>query len=111
MELPIVGGLLAFLGGAAVAALNYRINLWVLKKRPDMLGSVSIVREILSVVYFVGVYLLSRVLPWGYVPLLVGAAVGLTVPSVLFSFRLAKINDAMSAGADESGGKGDETDE
>lgn len=108
MGSPIVGGLLAFLGGCAVSALNYGINLRVLKRRPAALASMSIVREILSVVYLAAAYLLANVLPWGYVPLLVGAALGLTIPSIFLSFRLAKINDALSADAEgeTSSGKG-----
>ena len=106
MGSPIVGGLLAFLGGCAVAALNYAINLRTLKKRPERLASMSILREILSVAYLAAAYLLSKSLPWGHVPLLVGAALGLTLPSVLLSFRLARINDSLSAEADDSSEKG-----
>ena len=106
MSSPIVGGLLAFLGGCAVSVLNYWINLRTLKKNPAQLAGRTIVREILSVAYLVAAFLLGKVLPCGHIPLLVGAAVGLTVPSILLSFRLAKLNDAASAQADDSSGKG-----
>ena len=102
----MIGGLLALLGGCAVSYLNYRINLAVLRRKPDALARMSIVREILSVAYFVAAYLLARTLPWGPAPLLVGAAAGLTVPSVLLSMRLARINDAMNAEKDELTEKG-----
>ena len=109
MEQPLIGGLLAFLGGAAVSVLNYRLNLRALRKKPSALASLAVLRQALSVAYLVAVFLLARVLPWGMVPLLAGAAVGLTVPAVLLSLKLAKINDAMSAQAkDESSAKGDE---
>lgn len=107
MEAPIVGGALAFLGGAAVSALNYCINLRTLRKKPAALANVSIVRQLLNVGYLAAVFFLARVLPWDYLPLLLGAAIGLTAPAVLLSLRLARINDALPSKTDENSGKGD----
>ena len=109
MASPIVGGLLAFLAGLAVAVVNYGINLSVLKKKPAALTSLSVVRQALNVGCLAAAYLLSKVLPWDSAPLLIGAALGLTVPSVLFSLRLAKQNDAMSTG--KTPGEGDDQNE
>lgn len=111
MTSPIIGGLLAFLGGCAVSALNFWINLGALKKKPSALASLSIVRQLWSVGYLVAVFFLARVLPWDIVPLLVGAAVGLTVPAFLFSMRLAKINDSLASGSSDPSGKGEDTHE
>ena len=99
MDAPIVGGILAFLAGLCVSGLNFALNLYVLKKSPESLARVSPLRQVLSVGCLVAAYLLSGVLPWGHVPLLVGTALGLTVPSVLLSLRLARINDERAAGA------------
>lgn len=107
MDAPILGAALAFLGGAAVSALNFWINLRALRKNPAALANLSILRQALSAGYLFAVFLLARVLPWDYLPLLLGAAIGLTVPSVLFSLRLARINDALPAPSDENSGKGD----
>ena len=109
MDAPIVGGLLAFLGGAAIAALNFYINLRTLRRKPQALASMSMVRQVLNVGYLVAVFLLAKVLPWDYIPLLVGAAVGLTVPAFLLSLYLAKLNDAKSVPAESE--KGEETNE
>lgn len=109
MNAPIVGGLLAFLGGAAVSLLNYWINYRTLKRKPAALASMSVVRQLLSVGYLAAVFLLAKVLPWDYMPLLLGAAIGLTVPSVLLSMRLAKLNDAHRFG--EENAKGEESHE
>jgi len=106
MSSPFVGGAAAFLIGFAIAALNYRINLRTLKKKPDQLANMSIVRQVLNVACLVAAFLLGKVLPWGQVPTLIGAALGLTVPAILFAFRLAKLNDAASAQADNSSEKG-----
>ena len=108
MDSPVVGGLLAFLFGAAVSLLNYRINLRTLKKNPANIANMSVVRQILSVACLVAVFLLAKVLPWDHIPLLLGAAIGLTVPSILLSFRLAKLNDAASAQAETSTEKGED---
>ena len=108
MDSPIIGALLAFLGGCAVAVVNDRLNRLALKRKPDALPRMSILREILSVAYLVIVYSLREVLPWELPPLLIGAAVGLTVPSVLLSLRLAKINDELSK--KEASEKGEDQD-
>ena len=109
MDSPVVGGLLAFLFGAAVSVVNYGINRRTLQNNPANIANIAIVRQILSVACFVAVFLLAKVLPWDYVPLLVGAAIGLTVPAILLSFRLAKLNDAASAAqAETSSEKGDD---
>ena len=108
MASPVIGGVLAFLFGAAVSLVNYWINRRTLKNNPAMLANMAVVRQILSVACLVAVFLLAKVLPWGYAPLLLGAAIGLTVPAILLAFRLAKLNDAASAQAEISSEKGDD---
>ncbi len=99
----MIGALLAFLGGGAISVLNYRINLRMLKKNPAALSSMSIVRQALNVGYLAAVFFLTRALPWGAAPLLLGAAAGLTIPAIALALRLAKRNDALSkAGKDSS---------
>ena len=68
-------------------------------------------RQIISVGYLVAVFFLVKLLPWDYVPLLVGAAVGLTVPSVLLSWKLAKINDSLSPETEDPPEKGADANE
>ncbi len=95
MASPLIGALLAFLGGGAISVLNYRINLRMLKKNPAALSSMSVVRQVLNVGYLAAVFFLTRVLPWGAAPLLLGAAAGLTLPAIALALRLAKLNDAL----------------
>ena len=106
MTSPIVGGVLAFLAGCAVSALNYWINLQTLKKNPARLAGISIARQALNVGCLIAVFLAAKVLPWGQVPMLIGAALGLTIPALFFAFRLAKLNDAASAQAEQTSEKG-----
>ena len=106
MSSPIVGGAVGFLIGFAIAALNYRINLRTLRKKPDQLANMSVVRQVLNVACLIAAFLLGKVLPWGQVPMLIGTALGLTIPAIFFAFRLAKLNDAASAQAEQSPEKG-----
>ena len=107
MGWQLLGGLLAFLGGAAVSGINYAMNRRALRRRPGALASVSILRQALNVAYLAAVFLMRGVLSWEPAPLLVGAAVGLTVPGILLALLLAKQNDAARNGR----GKGDEANE
>ncbi len=109
MSSPVVGGLLAFAGGCAVSVLNYFINRRTLEKKPSALASVSVARQFLSIGYLVLVFFLAKVLPWDHAPLLLGAAVGLTIPSILLAMRLAKLNDSMKKTRSDTTGKGDDS--
>ncbi len=106
---PVLAAVLAFVGGAAVSWLNYRINLRTLKTKPSALGSVSAVRQILSIAWLVIVYLVSGALGLDRMYPLLGAAFGLTIPSILLALRLAKINDSLRKGGATASGKGDDT--
>ena len=104
MDNPLVGGLLAFLAGTALSGLNYGITGWVLKAHPNLLPWTTILRQLISVGGLVGAYLLGGILPWGRTPLLLGAAAGLTIPSILLSLRLSKRSAAMNQ--DDTSSKG-----
>lgn len=78
MDHWLVGGILAALIGALISLLNYRLSLYIVKKKPDMLAMMSVPRQIINIVYLVAVYLLAEKTPWELMPLLVGAALGLT---------------------------------
>lgn len=99
----MVGAGLAFIAGAAVAWLNDCISRAAFKRSPSLLLSLSVVRQMISVLYLVALYFLSRVLPWGLAPLLIGGGLGVTLPSILFACRLARKNDAERAEAARKG--------
>lgn len=108
MVYVVAGCVIAFAAGAAVAWVNYRLNLYILKKKPNALARMSLVREALSIICLVAAYAVGGAVPGGRVPILIGAAVGLTVPSVLLSMKLAKINDALAQNAGVDPGKGEQ---
>ena len=111
MDSPIAAGVIALLGGGAVAWLNYRINLRTLKKNPSAIASMSAARQFISVAYLILVYVVAGALGIDRMAPLLGAALGLTIPSILLAVRLAKINDSLhKKGGETASGKGDEAD-
>lgn len=99
MDQPIVQGIAAFLGGAAVSGLNAALSARLLKRRPSAYASFSAVRQLFSVGYLVIVFFAVRALGWDVTAPLLGAALGLTALSMLFSVFLARYNDKLSKSA------------
>ena len=102
----LIGGTVAFIPGALISYLIFRMNLRILKTKPDRLASFSIVRQLVSAGYLFLVFFLSRLLPWSTMSMLLGAASGVTIPAILLAFRLAGINNTenkRAAGAVEKG--------
>ena len=85
------GAVFAFLGGITVGGACYLISRQVLMRAPSRFSAVSMVRNLIQVGYFLAVYFLAPVLPWDLIPLLVGAALGITLSTFWFTARLVKI--------------------
>ena len=83
----MAGAVLAFLGGTAVAGLNFWLNLRALKKDPSTLTRLYSLRQILNVAYLAGVFFLGRAVSRELAPLLLGAALGLTIPAFFFAVQ------------------------
>jgi len=90
VENPIVGAFLAALIGAVIAYLNYRISLLILKKSPQLTAYISIPRQFVNIAYLAAVYFAAPFTPWGLMELLVGAAIGITVPMFVLTGRLIR---------------------
>jgi len=106
MEHWLVGGVLAALIGLAIAAVNYKISLTVLRKKPELVSVMSLPRQVLNVGYLLLVYFLADHTPWGQIPLLVGAVIGMTGSLFFFTTRLLKNmpGEKPSTTTEESGG-------
>ena len=96
MESALVGFVLALASGAAIAALNGRLARAALQKGAAQLSALFVVRQVLNVSYLAALFLLSGLLPWDMAALLIGGALGITVPSIFFTRRLVKRNDALN---------------
>ena len=96
MERPIIGGILAFLVGCGIAAVNAAITKRTLEKNPKRFASIAPLRQGINVAYLVLIFTFGAYLPWDRTALLLGGAIGVTVPSFLFALRLAKQNDEQN---------------
>ncbi len=104
MEHWLVGALLAALAGVLISAGNYALSRRIMEKKPGLLAAMSIPRQLVNVVYFVALYLLSSVTPWGVAELLIGGAVGLTGAMFYFTGKLLKpVKPGKENGGDENG--------
>ena len=95
MSLNIIGAVVAAVIGVSIAFLNYFISKTVIKKAPDKYSLVTVARQViqvgfLAIVYFVG----AKMQNINIVYLLVGAALGMTVPMVYFTKKLLSFNGA-----------------
>ena len=91
----IIGAVITAAVGFLIALLNFIFSKWVLQKKPDKIPTAFIGRQLLQVAYLVLVYLVgSRVKNIDIVFLLVGAAVGMTIPMFFFTRKLLAFNDA-----------------
>ncbi len=89
MKLILIGGGSALLVGAALSWCNYLITKRMLDKHPNQVGISSVIRMAISVAYLIVLYFLAQFLQWPLEGLLVGGALGLTVPSVILAYRLS----------------------
>ena len=76
----IFGAVLAFVIGVGIAGINYSISRYVLKKRPAQYAATMTLRQLIQVIYIVLVFLLGQYTPWDRLWLLVGGALGVTLP-------------------------------
>ncbi len=106
MKVNLIGAAVAFAIGLLLAYLGYRICAYTIKKRPEFYTFASIFRQTLQILYFVAVYFLGEKSGADVVYLLVGAAVGITLPMFYFTSKLVKLNDDLSRERKESEGDG-----
>lgn len=90
MKASLLGAALAFIGGALIALVNDRLTRAAYNKAPERLSRVFPLRQLINLAYLAAVFFLAPLLPWEAAPLLLGGALGLTVPSVLLALRFAK---------------------
>ena len=91
----IFGAALAFVVGAALAAVNYAFSRYLLTTRPSMYVGMQFVRQAVQIAYLVILLLFGGRTPWDTVWLLAGGALGITLPMFWFTYRLVRLNDSM----------------
>ena len=85
-----IAALIAFLGGSVISMINAFITAKQVNSESHQITTASSIRQILSFAYLVGTYFVARRLPVDLYWPLIGAAVGLTAPAILFAFTIAK---------------------
>ena len=86
----VLAVLIGAVWGAAVGLVNMLIMRQALKKQQDkaFLGA-NVLRTTLDLAAFAAVFLLREALPLPYTFVLVGTALGLSMTTIVYSFRLA----------------------
>lgn len=92
MNNDLTGAVIAFIIGLAISFGNYKLSEYFLRHRPEKFPSVSIVRQFIQVAYILILFFAAGYTPWDRTFVLVGGALGVTIPMLLFTFRLLKTN-------------------
>ena len=100
----IFGAVLACAVGVGIAAVNYLISRYVLKKHPAQYAMTPVVRQLIQVAYLVVLFFFGDRTPWDKIWLLAGGCIGITVPMLWFTYRLVKLNDDQHRKEDRSDG-------
>ncbi|MBQ8766919.1 MAG: hypothetical protein IJZ16_08940 [Clostridia bacterium] len=95
MNENIVGAIITFVLGFAVAGLNFLLSRAILTKQPEKYAFSTILRQLIQILYIVAVYFVAEKTPWDMMYMLIGAVLGVTLPMFFFTQRLVKINDSM----------------
>lgn len=95
---------MAFLIGFGISAVNYAISKYILINHTSKFPYLNFIRLPLQVGYLVVLYFCSGLMPWGLEWLLIGGAMGITLPMFYFTYRLVKFNDSEGRKEDENDG-------
>lgn len=101
----VLGAVIAFTFGVGISALNYFISKYFLQKSPDKFAMTSVIKQLINVAFLVAVYMLSDSLPWRFSYLIVGAVLGITLPMLVFTRKLLKLNEARRGAPDGKEGE------
>ena len=93
----LLGGIAGLVFGGLVAFLNSRLTKRYMRQQEDQtdqsmlpLMKLSVSRQIFALAALAIAFLLRNVYPWPFVAVICGTAVGLTVVSFLFLYRLTR---------------------
>ncbi len=81
----------AFVGGLILCIVEYFTAKYVLTKKERQYAAFSFVRQFINIAYLVAVFLVAQKMQWDVPLLLIGGAVGVTVPSLFLTLKLVKV--------------------
>ncbi len=103
----ILGAVITFSIGVGIAALDYLISKYFLEKNPDRFAMTAVVKQLINVAFLVAVYMSADFLPCELIYLLGGAVLGITIPMIIFTRKLLKLNEAKRGASREKEGESD----
>lgn len=101
----LTGAALAFILGLGICFGNYKLSDFFLKKQPDKFSYVSVIRQAVQVVYIVVLFFAAKHTPWDRTYLLIGGALGVTLPMIYFTTRLLKTNNSVKTQTEKKEGE------
>lgn len=94
MDNNAVGAVAAFAVGAVICFGNFKLSEFFLKKHKDRFKYVSFIRQFIQVLYILVLFFVAPYTPWDRTFLLIGAALGITLPMFPFTYKLLKTNNS-----------------
>ncbi len=92
MQSDIFGAALFFIIGVIIAFGNFKLSEFFLKNKKDKFSSVAVIRQALQVAYIVILFFAAKYTPWDRTYILIGGALGITLPMFIFTSLLLKTN-------------------
>ena len=86
MNLPVFGIILSFAVGFMFSLGSFSLFRLIMNKFPKQFALASFIRQTLNIAFFIVVYFISPLLPWKLFHILLGAALGVTLTSLLLTF-------------------------
>ena len=103
----IVGLSVSAILGVGVAYLNFCISKYMLRNCPDKFAYSTVIRTLICVIFFGLVCLIGKATPCNLTFLLVGAALGATLPTLFFTKSLLNYSKELSSAREGSDKKED----
>lgn len=90
MENDFLGAALAFAAGVVISFGNYKLSEYFLIRFRNRYSAVSLIRQFVNVAYVLLIFFLAAYTPWDRTYLLIGGVLGITLPTVLSTYKLIK---------------------
>ncbi len=108
MSFWLFGVLFSLFGGCLISFLNYLLSRYILIKKEKFFSAFGIIRQIFNVGYLVILYFIAPKTPWDLFYLLIGGALGITLPMFYFTAKLVKLSEKLKNKPSDTVAQGEE---
>ena len=84
----MLGAVITFSIGVLLATVNYYLSRYIMRNSTKGLAPFSFLRQLINIGYMVLLFLVADSLPWDIMPVIVGGALGITLPIFFFTKKL-----------------------